>query len=572
LPPLIDPFRRLNLTVEVVDSAAGSGKTLTAIAYAIAAAKRGVRTMFVMPTLELIAEMAEFARRDPAVVVVEITSAPPAPQQPVNQRIARHIERATGGQILFVTAEGFNRVVSWPAKASEWEVVIDEVLEVILSREPFNMRYSHWALTSFLDVRALPATAAERRRQKVAPEFTRRDAERLAKFEAFLDPKANASEGEKEQARRHVDRLTAKRAAADEFRDIDADDSCYYQVIPGPEADPVLAAKKLSLRAREQDADDVFKMLAPVPLWLLQGAYLFTDRARWRLMLDHTAGRTYGRGTVTITGFRRPDALLSFGRVTMMAALFRHTMVHAVWTQLGVSFVPSRSIKVSAPTSRLGSRRLRIYWLSDHGQGWSKNVRNKSGGIAAVLRLIAAAGVIDRGDKTCVLLNKDDEDETGPGPAALRDTFPNHELMPHNSRGLNKFRHDSQLLFLASLNSFTPDIKWIEAALEIDAREQRIARLGQECYQCLMRLSLREPSSRADVTLVVVDRDVAEWLPQWFEPIDQVEVTEIDSSGVIKRKGKPGRPRIGDEPMSAAERLRRHRERHRIGPARENEA
>jgi hypothetical protein len=60
--------------------------------------------------------------------------------------------------------------------------------------------------------------------------------------------------------------------------------------------------------------------------------------------------------------------------------------------------------------------------------------------------------------------------------------------------------------------------------------EQRIARLGQEVYQTLMRLSLREPSSRADVTLVVVDKDVAEWLPQWFEPRDQVEVAEIDST------------------------------------------
>jgi hypothetical protein len=31
-----------------------------------------------------------------------------------------------------------------------------------------------------------------------------------------------------------------------------------------------------------------------------------------------------------------------------------------------------------------------------------------------------------------------------------------------------------------------------------------------------------------------MDRDVAEWLPQWFDPIDQVEVIGIDSSGVIR--------------------------------------
>ena len=274
-------------------------------------------------------------------------------------------------------------------------------------------------------------------------------------------------------------------------------------------------------------------------------------------MLDRAAGRTYGRGLVTITGFRRPDALTSFGQVTMMSALFRHTMVHAVWSQLGVKFVPSQSIRVSAPTSLLGSRRLRIYWMSD--EGWSKNVRDKSGGIAAVLRLIAETGVIDRDEPVCVVVNKDDS--SAGGPAAVRDVFPNHILMPHNSRGQNRFRHYHQLLYLASLNSYTPDIQWIEAALGIDAREQRIARLGQEVYQTLMRLSLREPSSRADATLVVVDKDVAEWLPQWFEPVDQVEVIEIDSAGVIRRKGKPGRPTINDTGMSAAERQRRRRQR-----------
>src|SRR4051794_1749329 len=31
---------------------------------------------------------------------------------------------------------------------------------------------------------------------------------------------------------------------------------------------------------------------------------------------------------------------------------------------------------------------------------------------------------------------------------------------------------------------------------------------------------------------------------QWFEPSDHVEVAEIDSAGVIIRKGKPARPRI----------------------------
>jgi hypothetical protein len=138
--------------------------------------------------------------------------------------------------------------------------------------------------------------------------------------------------------------------------------------------------------------------------------------------------------------------------------------------------------------------------------------------------------------------------------------------MPHNSKGQNRFRIYHQLLHCAALNSYTPDIRWIETALGIDGERQRIARTGQEVYQSLMRLSIRDPRSQHDVTLVVMDKDVAEWLPQWFEPADQVKVTEIDSTGVVRRKGKPGRPSVGDRPMTAAERQARRRRRQRDQP------
>jgi hypothetical protein len=93
----------------------------------------------------------------------------------------------------------------------------------------------------------------------------------------------------------------------------------------------------------------------------------------------------------------------------------------------------------------------------------------------------------------------------------------------------------------------------------IDGQRQRIARTGQEVYQSLMRLSIRDPTSHHDVTLIVMDKDVAEWLPRWFEPADQVEVIAIDSNGVVRPKGKPGRLTIGDRAMTPAERQARRR-------------
>jgi hypothetical protein len=284
---------------------------------------------------------------------------------------------------------------------------------------------------------------------------------------------------------------------------------------------------------------------------------LFTDIARWNRMvgLGQRGPRRHDQGSVSISGFRRPDMLTAFQRVTIMSALFRHTMLFAVWQKLGVDFTPSTEIRMAVPTSQLFRRRLKLYWLSD--QGWSKTARDRAGGIGKILRLIEQANVIDPQQKVCVVTNKDDATEQN--PSAVTAVFANGMVMPHNTRGQNRFREFHQLIHCASLNSHTADIRWLEKVLGIDARHQRIARLGQEVYQSAMRLSLREPSSAADVTVVVIDRDVAEFVAQWFEPSDQVEVAEIDASGVIRPRGRPGRPAIGDRAMTTAERQRRRR-------------
>jgi hypothetical protein len=310
-------------------------------------------------------------------------------------------------------------------------------------------------------------------------------------------------------------------------------------------------------RVKLAEWDDVYASVSPVGEWLMQGASLFSDWEAWTRMVAHFG---YGpmRGRVTISGFRRPESLKLFARVTMMSALFQHTMLYDIWSQLGVEFKRSMLVKVDTPTTSLGSRTLRIYWVTD--QGWSKRLRDRSGGIGEILKLIIKAGVIARADAVCICTNKDDATEAA--PAVVRDHFPNAVIMPHNSKGQNRFRHHSALIHTAALNAYTPDIRWLETVLGIDSHTQRIARTGQEVYQSLMRLSLRDPRSTADVTLVVMDQDVAVWLPQWFSPTDQVEVIEIDSSGVVKRKkSHTGRPALGEQPMTNAERQRRWRQR-----------
>ena len=77
-----------------------------------------------------------------------------------------------------------------------------------------------------------------------------------------------------------------------------------------------------------------------------------------------------------------------------------------------------------------------------------------------------------------------------------------------------------------------------------------------------MRLSLRDPTGKHDVTLITMDRDVGEWLAQWFTPADGVIVTKLETD-VIATKRKPGRPPIGKFPMTNAEHQRRWRDRRR---------
>lgn len=168
-------------------------------------------------------------------------------------------------------------------------------------------------------------------------------------------------------------------------------------------------------------------------------------------------------------------------------------------------------------------------------------------------KLIEEHKLIDADKPVCIVLNVDDD--TLDNQNDLRALFPDYIPMPNNVRGQNEYRHVHQIVHLSALNSYTADIRWIEQVFGIGNSEQRIARARQETHQALMRTSLREPNNTHDVTLVIMDLDVKLWLHQWFAPHDRVEIIPIDTGDVLKRRGKPGRPRLAN-PKSGAERTR----------------
>lgn len=555
-----DPLRpRHHLTIDFVSSAAGSRKTLIAIQQSLATAKRGARTIIAMPTLELIREMSDFAvKHDPSVKVYVITH---QATTSVEKAILDHQKNMAEaeGHLLFVTHAGLLRLTVGMPEQKQFHLIIDEELPVVLNQKPFQLRDSFYVVNNFFQTYAVTFS---RQRDPAAPtEFTdaplfrspndpigrHYDSYTLASALRIRDDPASPP-GAAASARRAVQRLEAKRDAWQAWSKAQGGQTTedYYQLTAQQE-------EWLAYRIHEAPRDMVYQLFGDVPIWLKQDHPLFTLRAPWDAMTADKDSPAYkGRsGTINIIGIRRPDALRNYKSVTIMSALFEHTMCYAAWSRLGVTFRRSETIKVAQPVVRLGKRKLKIYYLTD--QGWSLYARDRSGGIAKVFDLIHDAKVIDLDKPVCVVTNVSDRND----PAVdgkLRGLFPRMIWLPNDARGLNEYLHHHQLIHTAALNSYTADIRWLEEALGIDSLQQRIGRTGQAIYQSLMRLSLRQPDATDDVILVVMDRDVAEWLVQHFTPDTQVEVAEIDSSGVLYRRQKTGRKPIGDRAKTGAER------------------
>lgn len=322
--------------------------------------------------------------------------------------------------------------------------------------------------------------------------------------------------------------------------------------------------------------DEVNRLVAPYAEWILGGAELFTRQEPWDTLnkpLEKmtTAERNdYFRGRISIAGFRRPDGFRLFQKTTVMCALAKHTMMHDLWSKLGVRWTKSKDIDVDTPLLDLGSRRLDIYWLSD--QGWSKYLRDKSGGIDGVLKLISEARtphghhIIPLREPILLQLNRDDAQPDGAGRTRQdrvdwRKHWPNATLLPFAVHGLDQFKSRHILVHVAALNPFGEDITWLEKTIGVSSKQQREARLGQQIYQTLCRLSIRNPQATSNITCVVADKSVAEFLSRCFH--GQVRVLEIPSAGVIKRREKPGpKPKSPDgKPISAKERMRAYRAR-----------
>jgi hypothetical protein len=366
-----------------------AGKTRTAISLALEAAKQHrKRFIFVMPTIRLIDEAAEYARYHSKVPVVVITSKnedtnssnrPPSGTQSTSDRLIRLLKRnRPGGLLIFISHETMWRVArDWPPETAQYHLVIDEVPEVILARSPFWLHDNHYVLTSFLELGELvtdsPGLRHRRNRARAtslvlgvtplaqremnlvdavvkqiddggfAP-MPRRKLNQLRTFEQYiangLDP---AAPGEFEQAQARIVSLRAEFRAVFEIPVDDDDD-------PATKGHHYCALEAHSIgrvqrRVHLRQFDNVYEMIAPIPQWIAQDTQLFAEEKAWLDMADpDPQNNNPRRGKVSICGFRRPDELRHFAKVTLLGALVEFSLACRRAVKRDRSSCPSQTI------------------------------------------------------------------------------------------------------------------------------------------------------------------------------------------------------------------------------------
>lgn len=269
----------------------------------------------------------------------------------------------------------------------------------------------------------------------------------------------------------------------------------------------------------------------------------FTDRLlspKWTTyVLSHTwENLRSGQGNqrrVTSHSLLQPSMFDGFERVIMLGACFEESLMNLVWSAQGIQFRPFRSRQFTSDLryhAHQNGGLLRIMYATD--EPWSKSLRDRFVDEAAGARVLDA--ILDKvraevGDQPfCWMGNKDLGDGTFNGLKA--------ERLPNTPHGRNDFQGFHTAVILSALNPPPAHFAFLEAQ-GVSGAAVRSGGYKQSVYQAVMRSSLRNPDDLNPKTVIVMDRDTAEWLARFFPGCSVSPLGGAVIGEVLKKSGRP---------------------------------
>ena len=272
------------------------------------------------------------------------------------------------------------------------------------------------------------------------------------------------------------------------------------KLAPRPEA-----RSKVEHWARNPGGDDLIKVVQPLFRELTsQHSQVFVTRASWQRL------GWQGHGQVAVHGVRSPSVCDGWRTVRIMGAFFTESLLHMIWSNMEVEFREDKQIKVQAQrhTEAIGGR-VSIHYFSE--KTWSKKVRDK---IASDDDQLFHIKPIIRdlfGDEPHLVSMNNDVDGS-----SMEADFPNSIRIPAICHGLNDYRRISRIAFLSALNNTPGHFAYADKVLGISSDLLRQARSHQVAYQSIMRTALRDADSTQEVTILVPDIALGNWLTGVF--------------------------------------------------------
>jgi hypothetical protein len=241
-----------------------------------------------------------------------------------------------------------------------------------------------------------------------------------------------------------------------------------------------------------------------------------------------------------------------FADTIIASACFTDSMLYRLWSARGVALKPVGQEFFDALRYQQHGNGAHVtiqYVLDEH---WSKTKRNmivEGGGtlgdaiISKVGHLLADAPFVWMGNK----------DQAG-----AFDHLGNATQLPNSPHGRNDFQQFHNVVVLSALNPPPTHFAFMDT-LGVSSDALKTAHYRSAVYQAVMRTSIRNPSDPTQKTVIVMDRPTAHWLADCF-PGARVELLNLN---IALPECQRGRPRVGDTPLSAAERTRRFRQKKR---------